>query len=86
MDNIIKEIKNKNGTIDVVMANSNDNYDVKISNNYKLVKFSHSRKSFKDSILGTDIGVHSSGFTTIALISTLLAIGMMALMYLSFRI
>lgn len=86
MNTFSKQIKNKNGTIDKVIANSNDNYDVMISDNYKLIKFSGNRKTFKDTLLGTDIGIHSNGFINVAIISTLLSLGVLVTMYLSFRI
>ena len=83
---INKEIKNENGTIDMVVANSVDEYDVIIGDNYKLVKFSHSKRSFKDTILGTDIGVNSKGFGSVTIISLLMALVGFGIMYFSFRI
>ena len=54
---------------------SNDDYGIMIGSNYKLIKFYDGKKSFKDTLLGSDIGIHSHGFVNVAIISTLLAIG-----------
>ncbi len=86
MNTVSKNIKNSNGTVDKVIANSSDNYDIMIGENYKLIKFSGNRKTFKDTLFGTDIGIHSSGFINIAIISSLIAIMTIALMYLNFRV
>ncbi len=83
---INRTIKNSNGTVDRVVANSYDSYDVMIGENYKLVKYSKSRKTFNDTFLGTDIGLHSNGFVNVAIISSLLAIGTIIAMYLFCRI
>jgi hypothetical protein len=86
MNTFSKDIKNSNGTIDKVIANSNDNYDIMIGENYKLIKFSGSKKSFKDTMFGTDIGIHSHGFVNIAIIAMLLALSTLTLLYFNFRI
>ena len=86
MNTFIKKIKNSNGTVDKVIANSCDDYNLMIGDNYKLVKFSGNRKTFKDTVFGTDIGIHSNGFVNVAIISTLLSLGVLLTMYLSFRI
>jgi len=56
------------------------------NDNYKLIKFSSTKKTFKDTLLGSDIGVHSNGFVSIFITSFLVAIGVILLMYFSFRI
>ncbi len=86
MNTFIKKIKNNNGTMDKIFASSNDDYGIMIGSNYKLIKFYDGKKSFKDTLLGSDIGIHSHGFVNVAIISTLLAIGAFITMYLSFRI
>lgn len=55
-------------------------------NNYKLIKFSGSKRAFKDTILGTDIGIHSDGFVKIIMASLLITISVLVFMYFSFRI
>ena len=68
-----------------------DNYIVKLPTSYKLVKTATKKENkiingFKNSILGTDIGIHSEGFSYIAILSTLLAVGAFITMYISWRI
>ena len=41
---------------------------------------------FKGSILGCDIGINSKGFSYIAILAVLLAIGTLLIMYASFRV
>ena len=86
MNIIRKEIKNKNGSVDKILAKSDDNYQVKIGSNYQLVKFYKERKSFSDTILGSDIGVKSNGFASVMFIAALISVGSFVLMLLSFRI
>lgn len=83
---INKTIVNNNGAIDKIIAVSNDKYDMSIGKNYKLVKIAKRKNTFNDTILGTDIGVHSKGFMNIAIISTLIAVGVIIFMYLGFRV
>ena len=78
-------IKNSDGSVDRIIATSNDDKNIMISENYKLVKFSN-KKAFKDTLLGSDIGIHSNGFVNISIISTLLALSTLVLMYIGFRI
>ena len=69
MNTFIKKIENNNGTMDKIFASSNDNYDIMIRSNYKLIKFYDGKKSFKDTLLGSDIGIHSHGFVNVAIIA-----------------
>ncbi len=78
-------IKNSDGTVDRIIATSSDNKNIMIDKKYKLVKFDN-KKAFKDTFLGSDIGIHSHGFAGVAIISTLMAISTFALIYVSFRI
>ena len=86
MNTIKKEIKNKDNTIDIVFAKSSDNYNVMIGDNYKLIRFNNSKGNFKNSIFGSDIGIHSKGFTSIVGISLMIAVGSIAIMIVNFRI
>jgi len=68
-----------------------DNYIVKMPTSYKLIKTATKKEnkivnSFKNSILGTDIGINSEGFSYIAILATILAVGAFITMYLSWRI
>ena len=84
---IIKnEIKNKDGSVNKILVTSDDDYRVNIANNYQLVKFKKERKSFSDTILGSDIGVKSNGFTSVLLIALIVSVAAFTLMLLSFRI
>lgn len=70
---------------------SNDNYILNIPSSYTLVKPTTKKEnkvinSFKNSILGTDIGIHSEGFSYIAILATILAIGALIMMYILWRI
>ena len=74
----------------VLYLNETNDYFCTLNNscpeNYKLIKFSGSKKSFKDTMFGTDIGIHSHGFVNIAIIAMLLALSTLTLLYFSFRI
>ena len=86
MNTFKKEIKNRDHTVDIVFAKSSDNYDISIGDNYKLIKFSNNKKAFNDSLLGSDIGIHSKGFASILTISIIIATLAIALIINSFRI
>ena len=86
MNTIKKEIKNKDNTVDIVFAKSSDNYNVIINDNYKLIRFSNSKSIFNNSIFGSDIGIHSKGFTSIVGISSIIAVGLIVTMLINFRI
>ena len=86
MNTIKKEIKNKDSTVDIVFAKSSDNYNVIINDNYKLIRFSNSKSIFNNSIFGSDIGIHSKGFTSIVEISSIIAVGLIVIMLINFRI
>ena len=63
-----------------------NNNPVSIGSNYKLVKFYKTKKSFKDTLLGSDVGASSNGFASIIAISLIIAIYSIAVMLISFRI
>lgn len=92
MFNIQKNIKNNDGTIDIISITSNDNYKtLDINQKYKLVNNTKSienkiESTFKNSIFGTDIGIKSAGFTKITILATILAIFTIFTMYLFCRI
>ena len=70
---------------------SKDDSKVSMPAAYKLYrtetkKESKLEKSFKNSILGMDIGINSKGFSYIAILSTLLAIGTLLIMYILLRV
>ena len=70
---------------------SNDNYTLNMPKAYKLYpgkiqKENKLVKNFKSSILGMDIGINSKGFSYIAILATLLAVGALLIMYMSLRV
>ena len=90
MNNLSKKYVNDEGVEETVIANSNDNYKVKLAKNYKLYKQkkkneSHLAKKFKGSILGADIGIKSSGFSSIAILATVIALAVLIIMYFIWR-
>ena len=90
MNNLSKKYVDENGTEGTLVASSNDNYTIKLDKKYSLAnrtekKESRLAKKFKGSILGADIGVKSSGFSSIAILATVIAIGVFAILYFIWR-
>ena len=90
MNNLSKNITDEEGKTETIVASSNDNYTVKLDNNYVLSnhkekKESKLAKKFKGSILGSDIGVKSSGFSSIAALATVISIAVLAVLYFIWR-
>lgn len=70
---------------------SNDNCTLNMPKSYKLYKGSTQKENklvnnFKSSILGSDIGINSEGFSYIAILATLLAIASLIIMYILLRV
>jgi hypothetical protein len=87
MNTLNKTIKNSDGSYSTISAISNDNIKLNIGKNYKLVDYTGKKNSkFKNSIFGSDIGIKNSGFASMILISTLIAIGTIVIMLISFKI
>ena len=91
MNNIQTELKRQDGTVETLLITSNDNYTLNMKGTYKLanrpVKTENKLvSSFKNSILGSDIGVNSEGFSHIAILSTLIAVGALCIMYLFWKL
>ena len=90
MNNLSKKIMNDEGKEETIVATSNDNYDVNLKGSYTLVgkkekKVSKLVERFKGSILGADIGVKSGGFSTIAILATVIALAVLAALYFIWR-
>lgn len=90
MNNLSKKYVNDDGVEETVVADSNDNYEVKLDGNYtisnhKTKKESRLAKKFKGSILGADIGVKSSGFSSVAILATVIALAAAIIMYFIWR-
>ena len=92
MNRLERDIKNLDGTIDTLVITSNDNvYPLDVNKTYKLANNIQKKENkfisaYKNSILGADIGVRSEGFSNIAILSTLIAIGVFCIMYLFCRV
>ena len=90
MNNFQRDIQNEDGTEETVVITSNDNYNLNMNKTYKLAnhtlkKESALMKKFKGSILGSDFGFKSSGFSNIAILATIIAIGALCVMYFLWR-
>ena len=88
--NFERDIKNEDGTEETIIISSNDNRVLNLNQTYKLAnqtkkKESKLMKKFKNSILGADIGVKSNGFSNIAILATIIALGSIFVMYLLWR-
>lgn len=88
--NYQRDIKNEDGTEETIIITSNDNHTLNLNQTYKLAnhklkKESKLAKKFKNSILGTDIGVKSPGFSNVAFLATVIALGTLCVMYFLWR-
>lgn len=92
MNNIQKDIKNEDGTIETLLITSNDNYiPLDVNKTYKLANNNIKKENkivstFKNSILGTEIGIKAEGFSNIAILATIVAVGAICVMYAFWRI
>ena len=90
MNNLSKSFKDDEGREETIVASSNDNYNVKLGKNYTLVNRTKTKenalvKKFKGSILGADIGVKSKGFSSVAILATVIALAAAFVLYLIWR-
>ena len=90
MNNYRKSYTNEEGIKETVVINSDDNYSIKLNGKYKLANHNNKKenkfvKKFKGSLLGTDIGVKSGGFSSIAILATVIAIATAAILYFIWR-
>ena len=88
MNNYQKDIKNEDGTEETIVITSSDTHTIDLSRTYKLANQKRESKfarKFKNSILGTDIGYKSSGFSNIAILATIIAVGTLCVMYFLWR-
>ena len=88
--NYQRNIKNEDGTEETIVITSNDNHKLNLNQTYKLAnhktkKESKLAKKFKNSILGADIGVTSPGFSNVAFLATVIALGSIFVLYLLWR-
>ena len=90
MNNFSKKYVNDEGVEETVVAESNDNYEINLSNNYVLSNHkgkhvSRLTKKFKGSLLGADIGLKSSGFSSVAVLAAVIALAALIVMYFIWR-
>ena len=90
MNNLSKSFKNDEGVEETVIASSDDNYTVNLDKKYSLANHNQKKESllvkkFKGSILGADIGVKSGGFSSVAILATVIAIATLAMLYFLWR-
>lgn len=85
-----KEITNEYGEKEELQLTSNDDIELNLSGSYVLANRSKKKTSamsekFKSSILGTDIGFKSHGFTNVAILATVLAISAAIILYFAWK-
>ncbi len=90
MNNLSKKYVNNDGVEETIVAESNDNYQVNLGSNYTLSNHKKKKESklaekFKGSLLGADIGVKSSGFSSVAVLAAVIAIAVLVVMYFIWR-
>ena len=91
MDTFQKDMKNPDGTIETLLISSNDNYKINLNQRYKLANYKQHKENklaniFKNSIFGSEIGIKAEGFSTIAILSTVIALGVLIIMIAAWRI
>lgn len=90
MDNLSKKVINDEGMEETVIATSDDNYRVNLGSNYTLANHNQKKQSklvkkFKGTLLGADIGVKSSGFSSVAILATVIALAIFVILYFIWR-
>ncbi len=90
MNNISKDFTNDDGSNETMVASSSDEYILNMDKKYVLAnrkekKESKLAKKFKGSILGTDIGIKSKGFSSVAILATVIALAALAVIYFMWR-
>ena len=89
MNNLSKTFIDDEGQKETMIANSSDNHQVRLGNytlsNHKSNRESKLARKFKSTILGADIGVKSSGFSSIAVLAIVIALAVLAILYFIWR-
>ena len=90
MNNISRDFTNDDGSNETMVASSSDEYMLNMDKKYILAnrkekKESKLAKKFKGSILGTDIGIKSKGFSSVAILATVIALAALAVIYFMWR-
>lgn len=89
MNNITKDFVNEAGEKETLVVSSNDNRTLNLNgyvlSNHREKKESTLTKKFKGSILGSDIGIKSEGFSTVAILATVIALAVAIVLYFIWR-
>ena len=90
MNNISKDFVNVDGSNETMIASSDDNYKLNMDKNYVLAnkntpKESTLVKKFKKTLIGSDIGIKSKGFSSIAILAIVIALAALAVIYFMWR-
>ena len=90
MNNFQRDFKNEDGTEETLIITSSDNYTLNLTQKYRLANHKVKKENkivskFKNSIFGADIGTKSSGFSNVAILATIIAIGTLFAMYFLWR-
>ena len=92
MNTIEKDLNNEDGTIDTLIISSNSYINpLDVNKTYKLANYNNKKenafvKAYKNSIFGAEIGIKAEGFSNIAILATILAIGGIILTYITLRV
>ena len=91
MNNFSKQFIDDDGKEKVLVADSSDDYEVNLDKpytfaNHKVKKQSKITKKFQNSILGTDIGIKSGGFSNVAILAIIIAIAVFAVLFFIWKI
>ena len=87
---VSKEIINDDGTKETVVVSSEDDKELNIKGPFVLANHNKRKESrlvqkFKGTIFGADIGIKSGGFTSVAILATVIAVSTLLIMYFLWR-
>ena len=90
MNNLEKDFISDDGSEKKMIAVSNDNEPVKMAKGVTLANHQKKKenalvKRFKGSILGSDVGIKSGGFSSVAGLAIVLVLAALAVMYFLWR-
>ena len=90
MENLSKSFVNEEGETETIVASSDDNYKVNLDGKYVLSNHEDKKdnklvQKFKGSFLGADIGVKSRGFSSVAILATVLSLAVLLVLYFCWR-
>ena len=90
MSNISKDFVDEEGKKGTVIVSPEDSLPLDLDGNYTLSNHKEKKESllarkFKGSILGADIGVKSSGFSSITILATVIVLAVLIVLYFIWR-